>query len=129
MDDRLSAITASSRTDRALTPRRWRASSRPSSHPSPRGRPPPKRSSALKANFRGYALGLGVSDYRGRKLITHTGGLPGYTSRLAWLPELNLGVAVLTNQESAEAWNAIAWTVLIITLGSAIRIGSMPTAR
>ncbi len=84
--------------------------------PQPTGTPAPELS-ALKANFRGYALGLGVSDYRGRKLITHTGGLPGYTSRLAWLPELNLGVAVLTNQESADAWNAIAWTVLDHYLG------------
>jgi CubicO group peptidase (beta-lactamase class C family) len=82
-----------------------------------RGGPPPPELAALKANFRGYALGLGVSDYRGRKLVTHTGGLPGYTSRLAWLPEINAGVAVLTSQESGDAWNSIAWTVLDHYLG------------
>ncbi|MEO8361848.1 MAG: serine hydrolase, partial [Vicinamibacteria bacterium] len=85
--------------------------------PLPTGTPDPELQ-ALKANFRGYALGLGVSDYRGRKLITHTGGLPGMTSRLAWLPELNVGVAVLTNQESSDAWNSIAWTVLDHYLGA-----------
>ena len=85
--------------------------------PLPTGDPAPELA-ALKANFRGYALGLGVSDYRGRKLITHTGGLPGYTSRIAWLPELNVGVAVLTNQESSDAWNSIAWSVLDHYLGA-----------
>jgi CubicO group peptidase (beta-lactamase class C family) len=85
--------------------------------PQPVGTPAPELA-ALKANFRGYALGLGVSDYRGKKLITHTGGLPGFTSRIAWMPEINAGVAVLTNQESGEAWNAIAWTVLDHYLGA-----------
>ncbi len=79
---------------------------------------PAAETAALRANFRGYALGLNVSDYRGRKLVTHTGGLPGYTSRVAWLPELKAGVAVLTNQESSDAWNAIAWTVLDHYLGA-----------
>lgn len=79
--------------------------------PEPIGTPAPELA-AIKANFRGYALGLEVSDYRGKKLITHTGGLPGYTSRIAWLPELNVGVAVLTSQESGQAWNSVAWTVL-----------------
>ncbi len=73
---------------------------------------------AFKANFRGYGLGLDLRDYRGKKLVTHTGGLPGYTSRVAWLPELNVGVSVLTSMESSEAWNAIAWTVLDHYIGA-----------
>ena len=52
------------------------------------------------ANFRGYALGLDVNDYRGHKMLTHTGGLPGYVSKVMMIPELELGIAVLTNQES-----------------------------
>ena len=31
----------------------------------------------VRPNFNGYGLGLGVRDYRGHKLLTHTGGLPG----------------------------------------------------
>ena len=85
--------------------------------PEPIGTPAPELA-AIKPNFRGYALGLEVSDYRGRKLITHTGGLPGYTSRIAWIPDLNLGVAVLTSQESGQAWNSICWTVLDHYLGA-----------
>ena len=71
----------------------------------------------LLPHFYGYALGLGTLDYRGRQLLTHTGGLPGYVSRIAMLPELRLGVAVLTNQESGSAFNAIAWRVLDHYLG------------
>ncbi|HEX6644131.1 MAG TPA: serine hydrolase [Gemmatimonadales bacterium] len=63
------------------------------------GRPAPELM-PLMPNFNGYALGFNVRDYRGRKLVTHTGGLPGYISRVALVPELRLGVAVLTNMES-----------------------------
>jgi CubicO group peptidase (beta-lactamase class C family) len=73
---------------------------------------------ALRANFRGYALGLVAQDYRGRMLLSHTGGLPGYVSRVAWVPEIGLGVAVLTNQESGEAYNAVVYSVLDHYLGA-----------
>ena len=43
---------------------------------------PGGRLTALRSNFRGYGLGLDVRDYRGRPLFTHTGGLPGYVSRV-----------------------------------------------
>jgi hypothetical protein len=48
-------------------------------------------------------LGLDIRDYRGHKLVSHTGGLPVYVSRVAMIPDLNVGVAVLTNQESTMA--------------------------
>jgi CubicO group peptidase (beta-lactamase class C family) len=72
---------------------------------------------ALRSNFRGYALGLDVRDYRGKPLFTHTGGLPGYVSRVAWMPEIGLGVVVLTNQESGEAYNAVTWSIVDHYLG------------
>jgi CubicO group peptidase (beta-lactamase class C family) len=73
---------------------------------------------ALRPNFQGYGLGLGVRDYRGRKLLTHTGGLPGYVSKVAMIPEARLGVAILTNQESTAAFEAIASRVLDTYLGA-----------
>lgn len=66
----------------------------------------------LQMNFHNYALGFNVLDYRGKKLVTHTGGLPGYLSRLAMIPEMKLGVTVLTNQESGAAFNSIVFHVL-----------------
>ncbi len=75
------------------------------------GDPPPELL-PLKASFRGYALGLDIRDYRGRKLVSHTGGLPGYVSRVAMIADLNVGVAVLTNQESTQAFDAITFRIL-----------------
>jgi len=85
--------------------------------PVPIGNPPPELS-ALKANFNGYALGFGVRDYRGYKLVSHTGGLPGYVSKVALIPELKLGVAVLTNQESGEAFESITYYGLDNLIGA-----------
>jgi CubicO group peptidase (beta-lactamase class C family) len=73
---------------------------------------PPQELLPLKANFRGYALGLDIRDFRGHKLVTHTGGLPGYVSRVAMIPDANVGVAVLTNQESSQAFDAITFRIL-----------------
>lgn len=85
--------------------------------PIPAGAPAPELA-ALRSSFNGYALGFFVRDYRGHKLVTHTGGLPGYVSRVAMLPDHKVGVAVLTNQESGAAFNAIAWHVLDHYLGA-----------
>jgi CubicO group peptidase (beta-lactamase class C family) len=63
------------------------------------------------ANFNSYALGWNVRDYRGRKLVTHTGGLSGMLSRVFLVPEDRLGIVVLTNGES-NAFNALGWGVL-----------------
>jgi hypothetical protein len=72
---------------------------------------------ALRPRFLGYALGIEARDYRGKQMLTHTGGLPGYVSRLAMIPEFRLGVAVLTNQESGLAFNALVYRVLDHYLG------------
>ena len=72
---------------------------------------PPAPLAALRPNFRGYALGLNVRDYRGRKLLMHTGGLPGYVSRVLMIPEVGVGIAVLTNQESGAAFDSIAYRI------------------
>jgi len=79
---------------------------------------PPAELAALKSNFSAYALGVGVRDYRGQRVLTHTGGLPGYVSIVTLLPERNLGVAVLTNAESTEAFSALTWLVVDNDLGA-----------
>ena len=52
-----------------------------------------------------------MRDFRGYRVLTHTGGLPGYLSRVFMVPDLKLGIAVLTNQESGEAFDAIAYAI------------------
>jgi CubicO group peptidase (beta-lactamase class C family) len=76
----------------------------------PVGDPPPL--AGLKANFADYALGWGLRDYHGRKLVGHTGGVGGFVSRVMLVPEENLGVVVLTNAEEGGAFDSILYHVL-----------------
>lgn len=62
--------------------------------------------------FYGYGEGWSVSEYRGRKLVWHTGGWPGMVSRITLVPELDLGIVVLTNQEVGAAFQAITYEAL-----------------
>jgi CubicO group peptidase (beta-lactamase class C family) len=78
----------------------------------------PAAFAAIQPNFNAYGLGWGLRDYRGKKLVGHTGGLSGFVSRTALIPELKLGVVVLTNQEATGAHTAIANTVLDHYLGA-----------
>jgi CubicO group peptidase (beta-lactamase class C family) len=49
-------------------------------------------------HFSAYGFGWQMQDYRGRKLIQHSGGIDGQRSRIALMPEENLGVVILTNR-------------------------------
>jgi hypothetical protein len=73
---------------------------------------------ALESDFAAYGLGFRVQDSRGRKVVGHGGGLPGYVSRVTLVPEERLGVVVLTNQESGAAFNAVTQLVLDAYLGA-----------
>ena len=77
----------------------------------PTGNPPPPLA-GLKSNFADYALGWGLRDYHGRKLVGHTGGLSGFVSRVMLVPEENLGVVILTNAEEGGAFDSILYHVL-----------------
>ncbi len=66
----------------------------------------------LTPDFYGYGEGWFLSDYMGRKLVWHTGGWPGFVSRVTMVPKLDLGVVVLTNQQSGAAFNAVTYRVL-----------------
>ncbi len=81
-------------------------------------REPPAEVAALRSNFNFYALGLNIQDYRGLKIVSHTGGLPGYVSKITRVPELGLGIAVLTNQESGEAFSAITYDIIDRYMGA-----------
>jgi CubicO group peptidase (beta-lactamase class C family) len=52
-----------------------------------------------KVHFNAYGLGWGINDQNGYIILSHTGGLPGMLSKTTLVPELNLGVVVLTNTD------------------------------
>jgi len=80
--------------------------------PIPIGAPAVPELAPAMPNFLGYGEGWNLSDYRGKKLVWHTGGWPGQVSRLTLVPELKLGVIVLTSQELGAAFNAVTLRAL-----------------
>ena len=64
-----------------------------------------------RPNFAAYALGWRVRDYRGHKLVWHTGGLAGMTSKTTLVPDQRLGIIMLTNGESSM-YEALTYELL-----------------
>ena len=58
-------------------------------------------------HFQAYGLGFVISDVKGYKQLSHTGGLEGMVTQITMIPELQLGIIVLTNQEEGAAFSAI----------------------
>ena len=58
-------------------------------------------------HFAGYALGFVVNDVMGYKQVSHTGGLEGMVTQITMIPELGLGIIVLTNQQEGLAFQSI----------------------
>jgi len=69
-------------------------------------------------NFRGYALGWRVSDFKGQWAVGHTGTLSGAMSEIVLLPQSNLGVVVLLNQSTGYARSAMMYGVINYFLGA-----------
>jgi CubicO group peptidase (beta-lactamase class C family) len=49
-----------------------------------------------------YALGLVEESYRGRTVIEHNGDVPGFSSAMRYLPELEWGVVIFGNSGEAD---------------------------
>ncbi len=73
---------------------------------------PPPGMEALRTDFAAYCLGWIMRQYRGHRFIGHTGGLPGYVSQVTLIPDLKLGVVVLTNQESGGMFSSVTYRIL-----------------
>ncbi len=63
------------------------------------------------SHFKSYGLGWQLSEVKGSFQVSHTGGLDGIVTQVTLLPELNLGIIVLTNQQNGAAFNAITNTI------------------
>jgi CubicO group peptidase (beta-lactamase class C family) len=50
-----------------------------------------------------YALGLTIGRYRGLQTVSHGGGDAGYRSFVLWLPEQELGIAVVSGLASFDS--------------------------
>ena len=68
---------------------------------------PVRNPGPYNTHFSAYGLGFGVSDVKGYKQLSHTGGLEGMVTQITMIPELNLGIIVLTNQQEGGAFASI----------------------
>ena len=69
------------------------------------------------SNFAGYGLGWFLTDVKGHKQVYHTGGLIGTVTQFTLIPDMKLGIIVLTNQQSGAAFSAITNTIKDSYLG------------
>ncbi len=63
-------------------------------------------------NFSGVGLGWKTSDYHGNVVVEHSGGMPGYVSKVAMLPRQNSGFVILNNDEHSMVNLSIYFQIL-----------------
>jgi CubicO group peptidase (beta-lactamase class C family) len=51
----------------------------------------------MAATMARYGLGWLNGEYRGLRVVSHAGGTAGFTANIAFLPEADLGIVILTN--------------------------------
>lgn len=71
-----------------------------------------RKSAAFPIHFRGYGLGLFAADYNGRQIYWHTGGAGGMVSNVCFVPEERLGIAILTNNDNQNFFEALRYQIL-----------------
>lgn len=80
---------------------------------------PVNRNPRYNSHFAGYGLGWGLTDLKGNMSVSHNGGLPGMLSRTVMIPDLELGVVVLTNTANGGAgvFKAVSESIVDSYLG------------
>ncbi|RYG46908.1 MAG: serine hydrolase [Chitinophagaceae bacterium] len=68
---------------------------------------PVRSPGTYNTHFNSYGLGWNLSDVMGYKQASHTGFVAGMVTQVTLIPELNLGIIVLTNQQIGAAFTSI----------------------
>lgn len=71
-----------------------------------------------RAIFNTYALGWNVFDYRGERVIAHSGGMNGQITYSAMIPARGVGISVLTNAEEGGVLNGLRNVLLDRMMGA-----------
>jgi CubicO group peptidase (beta-lactamase class C family) len=79
--------------------------------------PVPAAVALIQPSFEDYGLGLFIQDYRGHKIITHSGGVLGGLSAVVLVPEKNVAFAVMINSEDSGARWSVFYHLLDEYLG------------
>ncbi len=65
-----------------------------------------------KQHFELYGLGWFMADYNGKKMVWHDGGANGFVTTTCFLPELDLGIVVLTNTDANWFYEALKMQII-----------------
>lgn len=76
-----------------------------------------RKSTVFPTHFRGYGLGLYTTDYNGKQVYWHTGGAFGHVTNVCFVPEENLGITILTNNDNQNFFEALRYQILDSYLG------------
>ncbi len=71
-----------------------------------------RKSSLYPMHFRGYGLGVFSADYNGKQIYWHTGGAGGMVSNVCFVPEENLGICILTNNDNQNLFELLRYQIL-----------------
>lgn len=71
-----------------------------------------RKSSLRPTHFTGYGLGVFMTDYAGKQVFWHTGGAFGFVTNTCFIPELNLGITVLTNNDNQDFFEQLRYQIL-----------------
>ncbi|HEX7089153.1 MAG TPA: serine hydrolase [Longimicrobiales bacterium] len=77
----------------------------------------PSDTLAPSRHFSAYGLGVLLSDYKGHKIQSHTGGIDGMLSNVTTIPEKNVGWVILTNTSYNGLYTALSNYLLDTFLG------------
>ena len=74
------------------------------------------------SHFAGYGLGWFLTDVKGNLLVSHRGTDPGMVSKISLIPDLNMGVVILTNTfpGGRPLCSAIGGTIYLGLVGGTI---------
>ncbi|MFV0605765.1 MAG: serine hydrolase [Niabella sp.] len=76
-----------------------------------------RKNSYYPSHFRTYGLGVFSTDYNGKQVFWHTGGAFGYVTNVCFVPEENLGITILTNNDNQSFFEALRYQLLDAFLG------------
>jgi CubicO group peptidase (beta-lactamase class C family) len=77
------------------------------------------RNPRYNSHFSGYGLGWFLTDVQGKLQVSHSGGMPGMLSKTTLLPDLGVGIVILTNtsDDGAVLFSALTNTLVDKYLG------------
>ncbi|HQV55072.1 MAG TPA: serine hydrolase [Chitinophagaceae bacterium] len=76
-----------------------------------------RKSNFYPTHFRGYGLGVYSTDYNGRQVYWHTGGAFGHVTNVCFIPEENIGITILTNNDYQSFFEALRYQIMDAYLG------------